>query len=404
MGVSRVRRWGRGLVPAAGWRPAVGEPRGVAILGATGSVGRQALEVVARHPDRLVAVALAAGADSEGLAELARRYGARLLGLSRPGPAGAPAGPWRCASGPGALEAVATAEGVDVVVAATPGLAALRAVVAALAMGRVVALANKEVLVAGGELVARAARQGGGVLVPVDSEHVALHQCLRGERPEAVARVVLTASGGPFLRHDAQALARVRPEEALRHPRWQMGPLNTLNSATLMNKGFEVLEAQRLFGLRPEQVAVVVHPESLVHSLVELVDGTLLAQLGSTDMRLPVQYALLYPDRAPSLAAPLDLAAAGRLTFEPVRRQAFPSLSLAEAAGKMGGTAPAVLVAANEEAVAAFVAGRLPFPDIPRVVEDVLARTPRAAVETVEDVEAADAWARREARAALGGR
>ena len=246
----------------------------------------------------------------------------------------------------------------------------------------------------GGDLVARAVRGGAGVLLPIDSEHVAVHQLLRAEAPEAVARVVLTASGGPFRTTPEGELERVTAAQALAHPTWNMGPMNTLNSATLMNKGFEVLEAMRLFGLGAERVEVVVHPQSLIHSFVALVDGTVLAQLGSPDMRLPIQYGLLYPERAPSPAQGLDLGATPRLDLEGVRAQAFPSLSLAVAAGKIGGTAPAVLVAANEEAVAAFVAGRLSFPAIPRLVQTVLERAPVGPVDAVEDVERADGWAR----------
>lgn len=401
--VGAVALWGHGLVPDAAWRPGAGPTLGVAVLGSTGSVGGQTLDVIERHPSRLRVVALAARADAAGLAAQGMQTGAAWLGLEEPSPASPLGpGPWRAVEGPGALEAVATAPGVDVVVAATPGLGALRAVLAALALGRRVALANKEILIAGGDLIARAVHAHGGVLLPMDSEHVAVHQLLRGERPEAVARVVLTASGGPFRQTPAADLASVGPEAALAHPTWRMGPMNTLNSATLMNKGFEVLEAARLFGLGLDRVGVVVHPQSLVHSFVELVDGTLLAQMASADMRLPIQYALLYPERAPSPAAPLDLLHTPRLDLEDVRMADFPSLSVAVAAGKIGGTAPAVLVAANEEAVSAFVAGRLSFPEIPQVVRAVLERASADPVDRVEDVERADAWARGQARSLLG--
>jgi 1-deoxy-D-xylulose-5-phosphate reductoisomerase len=396
------RLWGDGLVPGEDWKRPGAPPYGVAVLGATGSVGAQTLDVIAAHPGHLRAVALAAATQGEALVRQAEAYGVRRLGLARAeGDLSEGAQNFVWTRGDEALMAVATAPEVDVVVAATPGLAALRAVLAALRLGRIVALANKEILVAGGDLIARAVREGGGALVPVDSEHVAVHQCLRQELPSDVRRVVLTASGGPFRAMPSEELDRVTPEAALRHPNWSMGPMNTLNSATLMNKGLEVLEAQRLFGLGSERVAVVVHPESLVHSFVEMRDGTVMAQMASADMRLPIQYALLYPGREPSLAAPLDLLGASRLTFEPVRRADFPSLSLAEAAGKIGGTAPAVLVAANEEAVAAFVAGSLGFPGIPRVVEEVLQRADVKAVTAVEDIEQADVWARQEARTVM---
>ncbi len=395
--------WGHGLVPDGAWRPGRKRMLGVAVLGATGSVGRQTLDVIARCGGRLRAVALAAHADGAGLTELATAHQVSLVGLASEAPA-TPLGdgPWRSVVGQGALEAAATAPGVDVVVAATPGLAALRAVLAALSLGRRVALANKEILIAGGDLIARAVRAHGGLLLPVDSEHVAVHQLLRHEPPEAVARVVLTASGGPFRRTPRADLAAVGAAAALAHPTWRMGPMNTLNSATLMNKGFEVLEAMRLFGLEAARVAVVVHPQSVVHSFVELVDGTVLAQLASADMRLPIQYALLYPDRAPSAAPRLDLWQTPALDLEPVREADFPSLSVAVAAGKIGGTAPAVLVAANEEAVSAFVVGRLGFLEIPEVVRTVLGQAPPAAVDSIEDVERADAWARGQARRLLG--
>jgi 1-deoxy-D-xylulose-5-phosphate reductoisomerase len=400
---SETALWGRGLVPSAEWRPEAVRPLGVAVLGATGSVGRQTLDVVGRHPDRLRAVALSGHADGAALTALAAASGASVVGLASASPASPLGpGPWRAVVGADALEAVATAPAVDVVVAATPGLDALRAVLAALALGRRVALANKEILIAGGDLITRAVRAHGGLLLPLDSEHVAVHQLVRGERPEAVQRIILTASGGPFRRMPRQALADVDTQAALAHPTWRMGPMNTLNSATLMNKGFEVLEATRLFGLDPERVAVVVHPQSVVHSFVELVDSTVLAQLASADMRLPIQYALLYPDRAPSPAPRLDLWQTPALELEAVRDADFPSLSVAVAAGKIGGIAPAVLVAANEEAVAAFVAGRLAFPEIPEIVRAVLERTPAAAVGRVEDVETADAWARGQARMLVG--
>jgi 1-deoxy-D-xylulose-5-phosphate reductoisomerase len=352
---------------------------------------------VSRYPHRLQVVAVAARQDHPRLWEVVRRVRPALVGISQassPPPAGAD-GPWRVVWGPHALEEVALFPQVDLVVAATPGLYALRAVLAALKSGRPVALANKEVLVAGGELVARALREGGSVVLPVDSEHVALHQSLRDERPEAVARLWLTASGGPFRTWPPERLALATPQEALRHPRWDMGPLITVNSATLMNKGLEVLEAHLLFGLPLDAIQVVVHPESVVHSLVEMVDGSWMSQWASADMRLPIQYALLYPDRHRSGVAPLDLPSLGSLHFETVRQKDFPSLSMAVAAGRMGGTAPAVLVAANEEAVGAFLEGRIGFMDIPVLVSQVFEQAPAGRVTSAEDVEEADAWARR---------
>lgn len=303
-------------------------------------------------------------------------------------------GPWRLESGPDALERILDLTEIDVLLAATPGLGALRTVLSALERGIPVALANKEVLIAAGDLVERAALRGGSVLLPVDSEHVAIHMALRDEPPAAVERLILTCSGGPFRTWPETAMAEAGPDQALRHPNWKMGPLITVNSATLMNKGFEILEAQRLFGWPLTAIDVVVHPQSVVHSLVAMQDGSLLAQLAGPDMRLPIQYALLYPNRLASAVAAPDLAALGSLTFEPVRSEAFPALSLATRAGKVGGTAPAVLVAANEEAVSAFLQGRTGFLNIAALVEGALEQVPNHPVTSAGDVEVAQRLAR----------
>jgi len=359
-------------------------------------VGRQALDVVRRHPDRLQVVALTAHHDVDGLAELAHTWNPAVVGLSDEASGRSMAdGPWRLVTGPEALTAAAETPGVDLVLAATPGLDALRAVLGALEQGTNVALANKEVLVAAGDLVARAAARGGSVLLPVDSEHVALHMALRDEEPAAVDRLVLTCSGGPFRTWSREAMERATPKDALQHPNWRMGSLITVNSATLMNKGLEVLEAHRLFGWPLDRIDVVVHPQSAVHSLVVMRDGSLMAQVAGPDMRLPIQYALLYPERLSSAVAPLDLARMGVLAFEAVRWDAFPALSLAIRAGTLGGTAPAVLVAANEEAVSAFLQGRIGFLQIAALVEGALEHVPYGPVASAEDVEDAQRAARR---------
>lgn len=368
----------------------------MAILGATGSVGEQTLDVVRSQPERLRVRALAARGSGARLVELAREFGPKVVGLSDASACvpGLDEGPWDLVTGDGALEALLDRTRVDLVVAATPGLAALRCVLTALERSIPVALANKEVLVAAGDLVERSLLHGDGYLLPVDSEHVALHMALRDEDPEAVDRLILTCSGGPFRTWTLPDMARAGPEAALRHPNWTMGSLITINSATLMNKGLEVLEAQRLFGWPLDRIDVVVHPQSVIHSLVALQDGSLLAQLAGPDMRLPIQYALTYPKRHPSPVRPLDLAMIGTLGFEPVRHDAFPALSLATTAGKLGGTAPAVLVAANEEAVSAFLQGRIGFLNIAALVEGALSGVPLGPVSSAEDVEDAQRLAR----------
>jgi 1-deoxy-D-xylulose-5-phosphate reductoisomerase len=377
--------------------------RSVAVLGSTGSIGTQALEVFDEHPGQFKVTGLAAGRRMGLLAEQVKRYRPewvvvsgrdeaqeleRLLGPETPGSVG-----W----GPEAL-AQAAAEPADVVLIAVVGERGLAPTLAALEAGRTVALANKESLVAGGALVRAAAARGGGRLVPVDSEHSAVFQCLNGEAPEEVRRVILTASGGPFRGKRPEDLAGVTPEQALAHPTWRMGARVTIDSATMMNKGLEVIEAHWLFGREFDFVKVVIHPESIVHSLVEMVDGSVLAQLGWPDMRLPIQYALFYPDRRRGGRRPLDLTEAGALTFLPVEWEDYPCLRLAIQAGAAGGSWPAVLNAADEVAVEAFLAGRLAFPGIAAVVETVLDGWSGEPAPTLEAVAAADRWARQRAR------
>ena len=374
----------------------------VAVLGSTGSIGRQTLEVAAGHPDRVQIVALAAGSDAEGVAEQAERFGVGRLALADPTAAlrlrslrpDATVG-----SGPDAVAELASLDDVDIVLNALVGAAGLRASMAALRSGARLALANKASLVVAGHLVTELAAPG--QMVPVDSEHSALFQCLLGEPREAVSRLWITASGGPFRGRTRAELADVTREQALAHPRWTMGPKITIDSATLMNKGLEVIEAYHLFGLDFDRIRVVVHPQSIVHSMVEFSDGSVKAHLGATDMRVPIQYALSLPHRWKAPVEPLDFATVGRLEFEEPDMEAFPALGLAIAAGRAGGTAPAILNAANEVAVAAFLAGSAGFTDIDRVVEQTLGELPVGAVTTVEDVENADAEARRVARALL---
>jgi 1-deoxy-D-xylulose-5-phosphate reductoisomerase len=386
---------------------------GVAILGSTGSIGQSTLDVIARHPDRFRVVALAARDRREALLEQCRRFRPELAVLADPAGAAeferALRGEGlaiRVATGEEGLTAAATLAGADVVMAAIVGGAGLVSTLAAARAGRRVLLANKEALVMSGRLLLEAVAAGGGSLLPIDSEHNAIFQCLpagrAGVRPQGVRRVWLTASGGPFLRVPAARLATVTPDEACAHPRWVMGRKISVDSATLMNKGLELIEAELLFGLPPGGVEVVVHPESIVHSLVEYVDGSTLAQLGNPDMRTPIAHALAWPERIESGVESLDLLRVGALRFEAPDRGKFPCLRLAEAAAKSGGTAPTLLNAANEVAVAAFLEGRLNFTAIAAVIERVLARLPAGPVAGLADVLAADADARREARGVIG--
>jgi 1-deoxy-D-xylulose-5-phosphate reductoisomerase len=360
--------------------------RNVVVLGSTGSIGRQTIDVIKSHPERLTVVALAAGRAAGALAEQARALGVTRTGL------GAEA----------AIEFAALPE-ADIVVNAIVGAAGLRASLAALEAGKSLALANKESLVAGGELCRVARRRGGGRLIPVDSEHAALAACLEGRDLATVARLVLTASGGPFRRRSG--LEGITPEEALAHPTWAMGPKITVDSATLMNKGLEVIEAHHLFGLPYERIGVLIHPQSVVHGIVELGDGSSLIQAAPADMRIPIQSALLpSPERA-GVTAPVDLAASGPLEFEPVDEKRWPALSLATEAGRRGATFPAALNAANETAVYAFLSGRLDFSGIVGITESVLARHEPLDARNLEAVLEVDAWARRAAeRLVSGGR
>ena len=373
--------------------------RPVVVLGATGSVGKQTLEVADRLG--LVVEGIAARRSGEELAALADRHRPAAVVAVEPDPAGHSSYRERYGNrygwGPGALAELASRPGCTVVNGIV-GAAGLEASVAALESGNRLALANKESLVVGGPLVMAAADKG--ELIPVDSEHSALFQCLQGEEVAEVSRLLLTASGGPFRGRDRASLADVRVGEALDHPTWKMGPRITIDSATLVNKGLEVIEAHYLFGLPFDRVDVVVHPQSIVHSLIEFLDGSLKAHLGVTDMRIPIQYALTYPARSPGVAPPFDLTRTA-LTFEPVDRKVFPALDLAYAAGRAGGTLPAAFNAADEVAVEAFLRSRIGFLDIPGVISDVLAAQEAVEVTSVDVVRHADEEARRAAGAAV---
>jgi 1-deoxy-D-xylulose-5-phosphate reductoisomerase len=375
--------------------------KGVAILGATGSIGASALAVLRQHPERFRAVALTAHRSVDALRALADRHRPALAVVSDaevPADAG---GGTRWASGRQALIEAATHPDADIVVNALVGAAGLEPTLAALEAGKRVALANKESLVCGGPLVLQAAERGGGELIPVDSEHSAIFQCLAGSRPSEVRRLIVTASGGPFRGWAPEMIACATPADALRHPTWDMGAKITIDSATLANKALEVIEAHFLFGVPYERIEAVVHPQSIIHSMVEMVDGSVLAQMGFPTMELPVLYALAYPQRLPYDCRRFDPVAAGTLTFEPVREDRFPAFALGVRAGRAGGTMPAVFNAANEVAVAEFLAGRIPFGGIADSIADALERWTGGPVRTLDDVREADAWARRAAHTYL---
>ncbi len=373
----------------------------VAILGSTGSIGTSALSVVATHPDRLSVVALAAGSNADQMAAQVRAHRPQVVAMATPEAAaavmasGVPGS--RVHAGAEGLLAVATCPDAEVVLCASSGTAALEAVLAAIDCGKTIALANKEVLVMAGGLVMEAARRKGVAVLPVDSEHNAIHQCLHGCREAEVRRLVLTASGGPFRGRRRESLAGVTAADALRHPTWKMGAKITIDSATLMNKGLELIEAHWLFGMPASAIDVVVHPQSIVHSMVELRDGSVLAQMGITDMRLPIQYAFSYPERWDAPVPFLDLTRVGPLEFLPPAWDDFPCLRLAYRALDADRSLPVVLNAANEEAVAAFLAGRLGFNAIADVIAEAMDAHAPAPVTTLADVRRIDQWARQHA-------
>ena len=377
---------------------------GVAVLGSTGSIGRSALNVLMRHTDRFRVVALAANTNADLLCEQTELHGAALAVLAGPnGAARRPRAARWLEGGDALLEAVAHPD-VDIVINAVVGAAGLRATLATLEAGKRLALANKESLVAGGPLVIDAMRRGGGEMVPVDSEHSAILQCLRGAREGEVRRLILTASGGPFRERDRDSMQDVLPAEALRHPTWSMGAKITIDSATLANKALEVIEAHFLFGVPYGRIEVVIHPQSIIHSMVEFADGSIVAQLGYPSMELPILYALTHPARTADEACWFDPVRAGALTFEALEPGRFPTFDLGIRAGRIAGTMPAVFNAANEVAVAGFLAGELPFLAISEVIEATMAAHEALPAASLETVLQADAWARTRTRAAIEAR
>lgn len=379
----------------------------IAILGSTGSIGLSTLDVIAQHPDAYEVFALAARRNVAGLFDQCKRFKPRFAvvvdsqaAVNLRSQLAQERLPTEVLVGASALSDIAAHPDVDAVMAAIVGAAGLPSTLAAACAGKRVLLANKEALVMSGPLFMQAVREGGATLIPVDSEHNAIFQCMGGDKPRGVRKVLLTASGGPFLRAPLQSLRSVTPDQACAHPRWVMGRKISVDSATLMNKGLELIEACLLFNLAPSRVEVVVHPQSIVHSFVEYLDGSMLAQLGNPDMRTPIAHALGWPERLSSGVESLDLIRTARLDFEAPDVAKFPCLRLARSAAEAGGTMPAVLNAANEVAVEAFLERRLSFLNIAAVIESVLDKHRCAPVVCLDDVLAADQWAREQARAA----
>jgi 1-deoxy-D-xylulose-5-phosphate reductoisomerase len=375
--------------------------RRIVLLGATGSIGTSALRVIAAHPERLELAGIAARSDWRRLAEIARDFGVRDVAIAEPAAFAAaqasgafPPGTRLRAGIPGLVE-LAILPAADLVLVAVIGTAGLEPALAAIAAGKQLALASKEILVLAGQFVMAAAARQGTLLLPVDSEHNAVFQCVQGHPSSTLRRIVLTASGGAFRDWPAADLARVKPADALKHPNWVMGPKITVDSATMANKGLELMEAKWLFGLAPAQCTAVLHPQSLVHCLVEFHDGAMLAQLAPSSMTFPIQHALLYPERAAGVDPPIDLTKVLRLEFRPIDEERFPLLRLAVEAMKAGGVAPAVYNAANEVAVAAFLAERIPFLAIPSIVAQALDRTANFEPPDLASVLEADRAARR---------
>ena len=364
--------------------------RKLAILGATGSVGKSTLDLIERNPERFEVVAVTAATNAEALADIARRTGARLAVVSDERRLSdlqelLVGSNCRAEAGDEALIEAAAGE-AELVIAAIVGCAGLKPVMAAVEAGRTVALANKEALVTAGALMTEAAVRSGATLLPIDSEHNAIFQCLACSRNDDIARIILTASGGPFRTASAEMMRSATPAEAVAHPNWSMGAKISVDSATMMNKGLELIEAHHLFGVPSKRIEIVIHPQSVVHSLVEFVDGSVLAQLGSPDMRIPIAYALAWPERIPTPAQRLDLASIARLEFEEPDLTRFPALRIAREALEAGGSAPVILNAANEAAVSRFLTGSIAFTDIPRLVERALEESVLAAPNSIAEV------------------
>jgi 1-deoxy-D-xylulose-5-phosphate reductoisomerase len=375
--------------------------KNVVLLGSTGSIGTSTVKVAADLPERIRLVGLAAGNNAKLLAEQARHFRPAAVSINDPAKAGelrAALGPgFRVGCGPAGLLELATLPEADIVLIAIVGTAGLQPALAAIRAGKDIAIASKEILVMAGEMVMSEAARHGVKVLAVDSEHSAIFQCLDGKPASSVRRLWLTASGGPFRATPKEEFAHITVERALQHPSWVMGRKITIDSATLFNKGLEMIEARWLFGIEMARVAVVVHPQSVVHSMVEFVDGSLLAQLSSPDMCLPIQYALTYPERVASTRVQTNFAKLGKLTFEEPDEERFPALSLARQAGEIGGTLPAVLNAANERAVEAFANRKISFTDITETVRQTMTRHQVVPHPTLEQILAADAWARAEA-------
>jgi 1-deoxy-D-xylulose-5-phosphate reductoisomerase len=362
----------------------------VAILGCTGSIGKSTLDLIERSPDKFEITALTAAVNVDALADAARRNNARLAVIAdesrlRDLEDALQGSGCQAAAGADSLVGAATGDS-DLVMAAIVGCAGLRPTMAAVEAGKTVALANKEALVTAGDLMTEAAKTSGATLLPVDSEHNAIFQSLAGSRIDQVSRIILTASGGPFRTASAEAMRHATPAQAVAHPNWTMGAKISVDSATLMNKGLELIEAHYLFGLPSERIDILVHPQSVIHSLVEFIDGSVLAQLGSPDMRIPIAYALAWPERMPTPAQRLDLAAIARLDFGEPDLERFPALRLSREALEAGGSAPAALNAANEVAVATFLDGKISFPDISKLVDMALQENESPAPRSIEDV------------------
>ncbi|SFJ23041.1 1-deoxy-D-xylulose-5-phosphate reductoisomerase [Thermoflavimicrobium dichotomicum] len=373
-------------------------PEKVVILGSTGSIGRSTLEVVSQHPDEFEVVALAAGSNVEEMIKQAKTFNPKMISMATKEAAEevrqALNGQVRVLYGEEALIEVATHPDATMVVSALVGSRGLPPTLAAIQADKKIGLANKETLVTAGHIVTQAAEKAGVPILPIDSEHSAIFQCLNGERREDVRRLILTASGGAFRDWSREELVHATPEKALKHPNWSMGAKVTVDSATLMNKGLEVIEAHWLFGFSYDHIDVLIHPQSIVHSMVEFHDGAVMAQLGTPDMKVPIQYALTYPKRLPLLTKPLDLVQISRLDFRKPDLKRYPCLQMAYDAGRVGGTMTAVLNAANEVAVEQFLAGHISFLAIEQVIEQALSKHEPLANPTLEEIEEADRWAR----------
>ncbi|PKM80880.1 MAG: 1-deoxy-D-xylulose-5-phosphate reductoisomerase [Firmicutes bacterium HGW-Firmicutes-14] len=378
----------------------------IAILGSTGSIGTQTLEVVGMFPEKFEVVGLAAGSNIDKLIQQALFYRPQTVSIGReediPVVRASVPGGTKVLAGTGGMVELVASEDIDIVVTSITGTLGLIPTIEAIRAGRNIALANKETLVAAGQIVMALARQKGVSILPVDSEHSAIFQCLQGENRRTADKLILTASGGPFFNRSGEDLALVTVDEALKHPNWNMGYKITVDSATMMNKGLEVIEAGWLFDMDFSRIEVMIHPQSIIHSMVEFADGSVIAQMGNPDMRVPIQYALSYPERWKNDLPRLDLVSAGCLTFEKPRTDVFPCLELAFAAGQRGGTMPAVMNAANEEAVGLFLGEKISFIDIPSLIEKTMGKHDNIREPGLDDIIDSDRWARLQVRGLAG--